>query len=254
MPLDGLHVNRDRAESFGSLAEQYDRFRSTYPEALLDHLVALGPSTTLDVGCGTGKVAVGLAARGLDVVGVEPDERMAAIARRHGVRVDLASFEAWDSRGRRFDLITSGHAWHWIDPDVGLPKAASVLRSGGTIELFWNYHVLDGDLLSVVEPVYGQHAPELEVLGRDPSGGPDTDPFAGSDRFSRGETTTYRWERRLSADDWIGLLATFSDHRSLGPARLTALQQALHRVIQESGGVVHAACGTYVWSARKVRD
>jgi hypothetical protein len=67
-------------------------------------------------------------------------------------------------------------------------------------------------------------------------------------------TTTYRWERRLSADDWIGLLATFSDHRALGPARLDALQQALHQAIQESGGVVRAACGTYVWSARKVRD
>jgi hypothetical protein len=39
-----LHLERDRAESFGSVAEQYDRYRPAFPGALLDDLAAAGRS------------------------------------------------------------------------------------------------------------------------------------------------------------------------------------------------------------------
>ena len=128
--MEAMHPDRGRAESFGSSAQAYDRFRSGYPDALIDDLLAARPSRTLDVGCGTGKVAAAVAARGFRVVGVEPDQRMAAVARAHGVEVDVVSFESWDSRGEMFDLVTCGHAWQWIDPLIGGPKAASLLRRG----------------------------------------------------------------------------------------------------------------------------
>src|SRR6478736_3119307 len=102
VPLEGIHQDRRRAESFGSAADAYDRFRSGYPGALIDDLLADGPSSVLDVGCGTGKVAAAIAARGFRVVGVEPDRRMAAVARARGVEVDVVSFEDWDSQGERF--------------------------------------------------------------------------------------------------------------------------------------------------------
>jgi hypothetical protein len=39
-----LHLDRRRAESFGSVAEEYELHRPAYPEALLDDLAALGAS------------------------------------------------------------------------------------------------------------------------------------------------------------------------------------------------------------------
>src|SRR5579875_1636628 len=119
-----LFVDRGRAESFGTVAANYDRFRPSYPPALIDDLVATGAHTVLDVGCGTGKAAVLLAARGLDVLGVEIDPKMAELARSHGVPVEVSSFEGWDAAGRMFDLLTCGQAWHWVDPARGVPKAA----------------------------------------------------------------------------------------------------------------------------------
>jgi SAM-dependent methyltransferase len=249
--LDGLHVDRGRAELFGSIAQMYDRFRPTYPDDLIDDLAALHPSQVLDVGCGTGKAAAALVRRGLPVLGVEPDERMAGVARCHGVPVEVASFEAWSPGGRTFDLITSAQAWHWIDPAVGIPKVARLLRAGGTIALFWNYHVLDEPVISAFDAIYRQHASGLEGLGHDPSDGPDVDPFAGNDAFTSVETRTYRWERTLTADEWVGLVATFSDHQRLGSQRLTALRQALHETIRGFGGVVHSHCGTYLRLARR---
>jgi len=253
VPLEGLHGDRDRAASFGSDPEEYDRLRPSYPEALIDDLVGLDPVAVLDVGCGTGKVARALIERGVAVLGVEPDERMAQVARGHGIRIDVASFEEWDPLGRTFDLVTAGHAWHWVDPAIGLPKAASVLNAGGTATLFWNYHVLKQSLLDAFEAVYRVHAPELEVLGRDPSGLPDVDPFAGSVHFTRGQSRTYRWPRQVSADDWVAMVATFSDHQRLGRDRLGRLQDALRTAIMDAGGVVQSTCGTYVWSARRSR-
>jgi SAM-dependent methyltransferase len=251
VPLEGLHGDRDRAESFGSVAEQYDRLRPDYPAVFMDDLAALGPTDALDVGCGTGKVARALIERGLRVLGVEPDRAMAAVAQRHGVRVELARFEAWDPSGRTFDLLTAGHAWHWVDPVSGLAKAASVTKPGGTVALFWNYHAVDAPLLEAFERVYAASAPGLEVLGRDPSGSPDLDPFSGSDHFTPGERLTYRWARELSADDWVAMLATFGDHRRIAQDRLRELQDELREAINANGGTVRSLCGTYVWLSRR---
>jgi SAM-dependent methyltransferase len=249
--LDGLHGERDRAESFGSAAELYDRYRPGYPSALIDELLSLTPSDALDVGCGTGKVAVSLMSRGLAVVGIEPDARMAEVARRHGVPVEISSFESWEPAGRTYDLVTAGHSWHWVDPVVGLAKAASVTVPGGTVALFWNYHVLPQSLLAAFDDAYRAHAPTLSVVGRDPSGGEDTDPFEGSPDFTSLGSRTYRWPRILDADEWTTMLATFSDHARLGGSRLQDLQSALRKAIEEAGGVVRSHCGTYVWIARR---
>ena len=62
------------------IATEYDRLRPSPPAAFVDDLVALAPKRVLDIGCGTGKVAKALAARGLSVLGVELDPRMAALA------------------------------------------------------------------------------------------------------------------------------------------------------------------------------
>jgi SAM-dependent methyltransferase len=154
--LPELHLDRRRAESFGAVAAQYDRHRPGFPDALLDELAALGGNDALDVGCGTGRVARSLGERGLSVLGVEIDPRMAAVARAHGVRVEVAPFEGWDDAGRRFDLLASGDTWHWIDPKRGAAKAALVLRPAGACVRFWNLQLLDEPVMDALDIVYRQ--------------------------------------------------------------------------------------------------
>src|SRR5690606_39009788 len=102
--LQEAHRHRKIAESFGTDAERYDRARPRYPDALIERIVAACPGReVLDVGCGTGIAARQLRAAGCQVLGVEPDERMADVARRTGIDVEVATFEAWDAGGRAFD-------------------------------------------------------------------------------------------------------------------------------------------------------
>src|SRR3954463_16344532 len=90
------HEHRDIAESFGTDAERYDRTRPHYPDALVERIVAACPGRdVLDVGCGTGIEARQFQATGCRVLGVEPDARMADLARRSGARGGAATFEGW---------------------------------------------------------------------------------------------------------------------------------------------------------------
>ncbi len=252
VPLEHLRGDRRRATGFGSIARDYDRYRSGYPDTLLDELMRPHPSTVLDVGCGTGKVAAALARRGAAVLGVDPDPRMAAVAESRGVATEIAAFEDWDDSGRRFDLITCGHAWHWVHPDVGISKVADVLVAGGTFARFWNYHAVDPVVLAEFDAVYREHAPGVRVIGRDVSGTDDAlDPLEEHPAFHTLRRCTYRWNRTMSADEWTGLIATFGDHRSLGAEALGALQHALTRVIETHGGRLAVRGGTYALLAER---
>ena len=128
------HRFRQVAESFGADAERYDRTRPPYPVALVERIVAASPGPdVVDVGCGSGTAARQFQRPGCKVLGVEPDARMADFARRSGVEVEVAKFEAWDPAGRQFDAVVAGTAWHWVDPVAGAVKAAQVLWPGGRL-------------------------------------------------------------------------------------------------------------------------
>jgi SAM-dependent methyltransferase len=223
------YQDRARAESFGGVAEAYDRFRPAPPAALLDALAALAPARVLDVGCGTGKVARGLMARGLDVLGVETDERMAHVARAHGVEVEVAPFEDWDARGRRFDLITCGDAWHWIDPARGWRRIGEVLAHGGQVARFWTEHELAEPMRSTLDAVLREWAPELLAP---PPHATDDDP--------RTRRQTFEESRRYGADEWVGLMGTISFVQTLAPEHREALERELHAAVERRGGTVAA--------------
>src|ERR1700741_2435678 len=88
------HRQRQVAESFGMDAERYDRARPSYPGALVDQIVAASPGRdVLDVGCGTGTAPRLFQAAGCRVAGVDPDDRMASVARQGGLEVEVAKFE-----------------------------------------------------------------------------------------------------------------------------------------------------------------
>jgi SAM-dependent methyltransferase len=255
MPLEELFGDRDRAVGFGAVAERYEQYRSGYPDSLIADLVSSGCRTALDVGCGTGKLAVALHRSGVHVLGVDPDERMAAVARRHGVPVEVSGFERWADGGRSFDLVTSGHAWHWIDPAPGLAKVARLLVPGGLIARCWNYHAVDDELLSEFRQAYHRFAPGVDVIGSDASVLPKPDdPFARSALFEATSDQTYRWTREMSANEWTGLISTFGDHLRLPAGQFAQLAESLRIAIARSGGTVHVRGGTYLQVARRAAD
>jgi SAM-dependent methyltransferase len=238
-----LSRDRARAESFGADADQYDRARPSYPAGLVDDLVGETASRrVLDVGCGTGIAGRLFAGRGCRVLGVEPDPRMAAVARRRGLAVEVATFEEWDAAGRTFDLVTCAQAWHWVDPEVGAAKAAAILEPGGRVGLIWNEGSHGPELAPALKDIYDRHGPALDeysvLLGRPIAERirVATQALSADGSFAEPAVTPYAWERAYSRDEWLDQLPTHSDHRALPADRLARLCAEVGDAIDALGG------------------
>jgi SAM-dependent methyltransferase len=232
-----LFEDRSRAESFGAVAHLYDRARPSYPAELVDSLLADGARRVLDVGCGTGIAGALFAARGCAVTGVEIDPRMAAVARDKGLEVEVSGFVQWDDRGRRFELLISAQAWHWIDPRAGAIKAAAVLADGGRLACFWNLGDPPARVRERLAPIYERLAPELAGLGN--SGGRSENTAAAigdSGLFETAEVRRFEWTRTYATGEWLQFLATHSNHQALDGPRLAALLDAVGAAIDAVGG------------------
>src|SRR6201995_4841232 len=165
------HQLRQVAESFGIDAGRYDRARPAYPDELIQRVIAASPGTDfLDVGCGTGIGARQYRASGINVLGVDVDARMAGFARQTGVEGEIGKFEEWDARGRSFDAVVAGQAWHWVDPVLGASKAAEALRPDGLLAMYW--HVFDppSEVANAFDDVLQRVAPDAPLQNR-PSDG-----------------------------------------------------------------------------------
>ena len=251
-----LYGDRRRASSFGDDAEQYDRVRPPYPGPLIDRLLSDRPTAVLDVGCGTGIASRLFMARGCHVLGLEPDARMASVARRRGVTVEEARFEDWDAGSRQFDLLIAAQAWHWVDPHAGAAKAADVLHPGGRIGLFWNQPHPDPQIDAALQRAYARWAPELGrnsvLLGqRDVSlYSAIADAVRATERFTEVAIDLFEHEAVYPTETWLDLTVTHSDHRTLPPGQLRALLQALRAELESSGGQVPVRYETTLVSGR----
>ena len=233
------------AESFGLDAARYDRARPHYPVALVDRIVAASPGReVLDVGAGTGISSRQFQAAGCTVLGVEPDARMAEFARRTGVDVEVATFEAWDPAGRAYDAVVAGMAWHWVDPVAGAAKAARVLRPGGRLAVFWNVFqppaALAAEFAAVVRQVLpdspfqpdGRSALEIYqvMLGKAADG------MRRAGTFREPEQWRYDWERGYTRDEWLDLMPTQGSYTRLPADRLATLLARTGDAIDAFGG------------------
>lgn len=232
------------AESFGVDAGRYDRTRPRYPEAMVERIIAASPGREiLDVGCGTGIAARQFQRAGCAVLGVEPDSRMAEFARRRGVAVEVCAFETWEPGERRFDVVTAGQAWHWIEPVAGTRKAAHSLRLGGRLALFWNSDQPPAAVTEPLREIYRRLLPDAPVnrlhstedaystLGDKASEG-----IRRGGGFSEPEVWSIPYERRYSRDEYVDLLPTQGLHTRLPAPALNEILTTAATAIDEMGG------------------
>jgi SAM-dependent methyltransferase len=145
---------RTLSRVFNDVPELYDRVRPGYPDELFADLVAITGldrrSSVLEVGCGTGQATRSLGALGFPMTALEPGADMAELARRRltgfgNVTIETSTFEDWDDRGARFDVIMAASSWHWIDPAVGWQRAHDLLNPGGWMAVLGNIVVRHPD-------------------------------------------------------------------------------------------------------------
>lgn len=136
-----------KIEPYKGIARIYDEIRPSYPDKLIQDVIAKtnikNSDRLLEIGPGTGKATLQFAERGFSVHGVELGEDMAQILKEKcasykGVSVDVCPFEQWNSLSNdRYDMIYCAQAFHWLDREVKYKKCNALLKDDGYLVLFW---------------------------------------------------------------------------------------------------------------------
>lgn len=231
-PRLNLFTNRQRANSFGGAAENYDTHRPRYPEQLIDDVLAPGARRVLEAGAGTGIASMQLIERGADLLAVEPDSRMAAVAQAKAIPVEIATFEQWDPAGRRFDRVVFAASFHWVDPAVALPKVRGILHDGGKLALIWNRLWPTNPTRAEFESIYKDY---INVETHRGDGNPDeiADLLAAA-----GFTVTqrrYPHDLHYAAQQWVDIAFTFSNQLILPAEKAAELRARLVERIGSAG-------------------
>ena len=141
---------------FRGKAQYYDRFRLSYPDALISDLVRrTGPSgrgRLLDLACGTGQLAFALQSLFAEVWAVDQEPDMVEVVRSKAaagtgrVRPVVSSAEALDAPAGHFSLVVIGNAFHRLPRDLVAGRVRSWLEPGGFLALCWSLGAQSGPL------------------------------------------------------------------------------------------------------------
>ncbi|HPP60267.1 MAG TPA: class I SAM-dependent methyltransferase, partial [Bacillota bacterium] len=157
-------------------------------------------------------------------------------------RVENISFEEFACEPQTLDLVYSATAFHWIPPEIGYPKAFELLRSGGSIALFWNRPFVNrsNDLLhKEIQSIYMKYRGEVR-----------TQPEYDADKYRSVQDAMCRYgfvdvrlklyhtTRQFSGDDYVGLLNTYSDHLNMDTSMRLRFEADIKKAIESFGGIV----------------
>ncbi|MBU0494188.1 MAG: class I SAM-dependent methyltransferase [Chloroflexi bacterium] len=264
-----MTLDRSRRTTFNDAARLYDEVRPGYPDQLVEDVIALSgilpDGRILEIGCGPGKATLPFARRGYAMLCLELGPDLAALAAENcrpypRVEVRCTAFEDWPVETAAFDLVISAQAFHWIPPEVGYARAAEALKDTGAIALFWNYYPgSDTPLIQALDEVYRARAPQLAL---DDKGGLFQEElvektladFAASGCFGEVMLRRYPWSKQYTADQYVKLLQTYSDHRSLDEETLRYLCAGVRETIEQRGGTVERPYLSVLYIAHKQCD
>lgn len=132
---------------FDSKGMPYKKYRPTYPNDVLNHLISeqiiTQESVVADIGSGTGIFTMQLQPFVKTVYAVEPNEDMRKTAERDfqnkvAIHSIHASAEKTTLSDNSIDCITAAQAFHWFDRDSFKKECQRILKPHGHVVLIWN--------------------------------------------------------------------------------------------------------------------
>jgi ubiquinone/menaquinone biosynthesis C-methylase UbiE len=250
----------EHTERFTGRVEDYERYRTRYPAAVIDVLVERcglqREHHVADIGAGTGMLAELFLEHGNAVVAVEPNDDMRAACERlasawPGLTVKKGTAEATGLEDASMDFIAVGRAFHWFDLEKTKPEFQRILKPGGWVVLSSHSRSRDDSAQSVAyEAMLREHGKDYVENCERYEIAPRVDAFFAGGELFRVETKD---EQKLTLEELIGQTQSYSVSPEPGHAKYEGMQRALREFFEkwQAGGVVamkmvcKVACGRF---------
>ena len=239
--------------TFSNVIVDYEAARPIYPIRLKEQIESFSGiragAQLLEVGAGTGQ-ATGLFLDGgysLDLLEVS-DEQVRFLKEKyrlyHRVSVKKGYFEEYEA-DKKYDLIYSATAFHWVKSEIGYPRAWEMLREGGTLAVFWHMSSVmkhEGGVFDGLNEIQRKYLPDASD-GFDEAGVEQVRrkriaQIQSGGCFGMPEMQEFIWTDEYDADRYTALINTYSDTQLLDEAARTAYLTEIRAHILRSGGRV----------------
>jgi len=204
----------DPKERFSSRAEDYVKYRPSYPReivGLLEKECGFNANWRVaDIGAGPGNLTQLFLSRGNIVYAVEPNQPMRAAG--EALMRQYPKYDSCDGSAEEtglpdccVDLITAGQAFHWFDQALARREFVRILKPGGWIALVWNKRKTDGSSFAT------RYEEILRTLThKDPADGAPEEELRAF--FAPGEMreATFDNEQRLDFGSFLGRVLSSS--------------------------------------------
>ena len=250
--------------TFSKVITDYDLSRPTYPAAVYQQIMQFSGmkenANILEVGAGTGQ-ATDLFVNSnhfsetvekknnfyLELLEVS-DEQVAFLENKYHkypqITVKRDYFEEYKT-DKQYDLIYSATAFHWVKSDIGYPKAWEMLRSGGTLAVFWQMSSVtyyDDEIFKGLNAIKQKYLPN-ESLGFDTQGINQVkekriNQIQSGGYFGMPEYYEFRWTDTYTADKYATLVNTYSSTQTLQADMRNAYLEEIRRHINNNGDIV----------------
>jgi SAM-dependent methyltransferase len=240
-------------EPFQSTVAYYERYRLGYPQRLIERVAGLAGlkpgDAVLDLGCGTGMLAMGFARLGMAVTAMDPEPAMLAAAGSMAQAQGLAVTPLLGGSGDLiagmgpFCLVTMGRSFHWMDRTATLAILDKIVTPDGGVALFHDAHppVAENGWFKILCDLQERYRREKARSG----GHRRYEPFLFASAFTQLDGLSVTIRQALTVEDIVGRAFSMSHSapESLGSKReefAAALEAAL-RELSPDGKFVEVA-------------
>jgi ubiquinone/menaquinone biosynthesis C-methylase UbiE len=230
-------------QRFEGTAAFYERYRLAFPDRLIRRVAGLAGlkpgDAVLDLGCGSGMLAIPFAQAGMAVTAMDPEPEMLAATRRAadaaGVSVALQQAGSYDLTPDMgpFRLVVIGRAFHWMDRAATLAMLERIVTPDGGVALFHDAHppVEENSWFKLVCDISARHR-RLNASGGAERGGGHRryEPFLLASAFTELDGLSVTIRQPVTLDEIVGrafsMSASVSDRDALAAELTAALRES----------------------------